>query len=265
MLDDDVIDQAPDAYLASIGVVFAVFDEKTQDSGNVSYGVQIGEDRYFVKTAGSPDDPKSVLGYADRVSMLRNAVRLRRSCDHSALPRLHRVIESSRGPMLVYQWVDGEHVGASLQRVRRLPAPEVVRIPDSVYQVHHQLALLGWVAVDFYDGAMIYDFERRELHIVDLDLYVDAPFTNQQGRMFGSRRFMAPEEFVLGSTIDQRTTVFTMGRTAAVLMSDGTLERQPFRGSDGQHAVVRRSCREDPSERYGSPGDFYAAWMDAGS
>ena len=52
------------------------------------------------------------------------------------------------------------------------------------------------------------------------------------GRMFGSSRFMAHEEFERGARIDERTTVFTMGRTAAVLLSDGTLERRPFRGSD---------------------------------
>ncbi len=264
MPGDDVIEHAPDVYLAEVGRVFAVFNEDTQDSGNVSYGVQIGRDRHFVKTAGRSDDPKPVLSFDERVSLLRNAVRLRRSCDHSALPRLHRVIESPGGPMLFYQWVEGELVRPSLRRVRRLPVPEIVRLLDTVYQAHHQLARSGWVASDFYDGAMIYDFERRELHIVDLDLYVDAPFTNQQGRMFGSKRFMAPEELVLGAAIDHRTTVFTMGRTAAVLMSDGTLERQPFRGSDGQHAVVRRACCEDPSERHGSVAEFHSAWMAAG-
>ena len=264
LLDVDAIYQTPDAYLAEVGRVFAVFNEDTQDSGNVSYGVQVGRDRYFVKTAGRSDDPKPALTYADRVSLLRNAVRLGRSCDHNALPRLHRVIESPGGPMLVYQWVEGEHVGASLGRIRRLPVPEIVRLLDTVYQAHHQLASSGWIASDFYDGAMIYDFERRELHIVDLDLYRDAPFTNLQGRMFGSKRFLAPEELVLGATIDHGTTVFTMGRTAAVLMSDGTLERQPFRGSDAQYAVVRRACRDEHSERFGSVADFYSAWVDAG-
>ena len=43
--------------------------------------------------------------------------------------------------------------------------------------------------------------------------------------MFGSSRFMAPEEFERGALIDERTNVFTMGRTAAVLLADGTLHR----------------------------------------
>ena len=85
---------------------------------------------------------------------------------------------------------------------------------------------------------MIYDFGCRELHVVDLDNYCDAPFINEMGRMFGSSRFMAPEEFERGARIDERTTVFTMGRTATVLLSDGTLERRPFRGSDPLYEVV---------------------------
>jgi serine/threonine-protein kinase len=48
------IEESPPAYLARVGHVFAVFGEKTQDSGNISYGVQVGKDRFFVKTAGDP-------------------------------------------------------------------------------------------------------------------------------------------------------------------------------------------------------------------
>ena len=132
-----------------------------------------------------------------------------------------------------------------------------------VYELHHQLAQSGWVAVDFYDGCLIYDFDHQELHVVDLDHYCKAPFINEMGRLFGSSRFMAPEEFERGERIDERTTVFTMGRTAAVLLSDGTLERQPFRGSDALYEVVRCACCDDRGERYDSMAVFFAAWMDA--
>ena len=54
--------------------------------------------------------------------------------------------------------------------------------------------------------------------MVDLDSYRDPPFANDMGRMFGSDRFMAAEEYELGARIDERTTVFTMGRTVGVLL-----------------------------------------------
>jgi serine/threonine-protein kinase len=271
--DVEQIERPPGAYLHAIGGVFAVFDERTQDSGNISYGVRIGSERYFVKTAGRPDDPLPVLSHPDRVALLRSAVRLRRSCDHPALPCLYQVIESPDGPLLVYQWIDGERVGvpraarddpqSAFQRFRRLPVPEIVRALDAIYDLHDELARSGWIAVDFYDGSMLYDFGRQQLHVVDVDLYTDAPFTNAMGRMFGSSRFMAPEEFERGALIDERTNVFTMGRTAAVLLSDGTLERRPFRGTDALHEVMRRACRNDRSERFASMAEFYTAWRQA--
>ena len=273
LLDVERIEQAPDIYLNAVGCVFAVFDERSQDSGNISYGVQTPQGRYFVKTAGYPDDPNPFLSHSERVSLLRNAVRLWQSCDHPTLPPLHQVIESPTGPLLVYQWVDGELIRvdaamrddpqSTFQRFRQLPSHEIIRALDLVYELHHQLAQLGWVAVDFYDGCLIYDFDHQKLHIVDLDHYCEGPFINEMGRLFGSSRFMAPEEFERGARIDERTTVFTMGRTAAVLLSDGTLERGPFRGSDALYDVLRHACCDDLSERYDSVATFFAAWMDA--
>ena len=68
--------------------------------------------------------------------------------------------------------------------------------------------------------------------------------------MFGSTRFMAPEEFELGATIDERTTVFTLGRTASVLLSDNSLDRKPFRGSDSQYEIMLQACRKNPDARF---------------
>ena len=273
LLDVERIEQTPDVYLNAVGCVFAVFDERSQDSGNISYGVQTQQGRYFVKTAGCPDDPNPFLSHSERVSLLRNAVRLRRSCDHCTLPPLHQVIESPIGPLLVYQWADGDLIRvdaairddprSTFQRFRLLPSHEIIRALDLVYELHHQLAQLGWVDIDFYDGCLIYDFNNRDLHIVDLDNYCETPFINEMGRMFGSSRFMAPEEFERGARIDERTTVFTMGRTAAVLLSDGTLERRSFRGSDALYEVVRHACHDDREKRYDSVATFFAAWEDA--
>jgi serine/threonine-protein kinase len=117
--------------------------------------------------------------------------------------------------------------------------------------------------VDFYDGCLIYDFARRQIRVVDLDNYHEGAFANAMGRMFGSSRFMSPEEFSLGATIDERSNVFTMGRTVAAFLSDGTLDRPPFRGTDALYDVVFRACRENPEVRYPSMAAFWRAWCDA--
>ena len=253
----------PARFLSQNGEVFAVFDERTQDSGNVSYGAEVDGRRYFVKTAGRPDDDSSYLDHSGRVSLLRNAVKLAESSDHRTLPKLHQVVETSWGPMLVYDWAEGELVRSSIDRVRSLSASKVGHLVTEVYDLHRDLARLGWITNDFYDGAMIYDFRSHHVHVIDLDSYHMGSFTNSMGRMAGSSRFMAPEEFELDATIDERTTVFTMGRTAAVLLSDNSLEREPFRGSDAQYEVMVRSCAEDPGDRFQTVAEMYAAWVGA--
>ena len=64
-----------------------------------------------------------------------------------------------------------------------------------IFELHYELAQTGWIAGDFYDGCLIYDFARQDIHVIDLDGYREGPFINEMGRMFGSSRFMAPEEF----------------------------------------------------------------------
>ena len=183
------------------------------------------------------------------------------------------MIESPHGPLLVYDWVDGELLHAdsatrhdprsTYQRFRRLPAAEILRVLDEIYDLHGVLARMRWIAVDFYDGCLIYDFTRRKLHVVDLDLYHQGPFVNAMGRMFGSSRYMAPEEFEMGALIDERTTIFTLGRSAANLLSDGTLARAPFRGSDEQYKVVSRACLPSRRERFTTISEMHAAWRAA--
>jgi serine/threonine-protein kinase len=83
---------------------------------------------------------------------------------------------------------------------------------------------------------------------------------NEMGRMFGSTRFMAPEEFELGALIDERTNVFVMGRTALVFLSDGTLNADAFRGTRALFEVVARACEPERSSRYDSMAAFCSAW-----
>ncbi len=270
------IDQQPLAYLQSIGEIFTTFNQ--QDSGNISYGVTVTDakvngQRYFVKTAGDPTNPDPYLDYAGRVALLRNAVQLNQSCDHPALCRLYNVIESPVGPLLVYEWIDGELIGvpsaqradpsAAYQRFRSLPAQEVALALDQLYDLHRQLAAAGWVACDLYDGCLLYNFATHTVRVMDLDTYHQGPFTNSMGRMFGSSRFMAPEEFILGAPIDQQTTLFTLGRMAAVFLGDGTLAQDAFRGPAALHAVVARACAAERRLRFATVAAFVDAWTAA--
>lgn len=263
-------DLEPAVYLRQVGTIVAIFDARTQDSGNMSFGFESQGQRWFVKTAGDPRDPAPLLRHGERVDLLLNAQRLARSVSHPALPVLQRMVHSAWGPMLIYEWVTGELVGvpssrradpkSTFQRFRRLPAGQLMAAINTILDAHVALCRAGWVACDFYDGSIIHDFTRCRTWLVDLDSYHYGPFTNEMGRMFGSTRFMAPEEFERGARIDERTTVFTLGRMISVLLGNGCLDSESFRGTDAQYRAMVTACNLDPEARHQSVAELVAVW-----
>lgn len=271
-------DADPASLVARYCTVLRTFDHRTQDSGNVSWLVEVAGRRLFVKSAGSagppaPGAPVPYLDHAGRVRLLRNAVDLARSCHHRALPSLLNVIESPSGPALVYEAVPGElvHVprerrsdpASSYRRFANLPAEQLVGILGEVLDLHVALAAQGWVAVDLYDGCMMVDFDAATVTVVDLDTYRRGPSTNDMGRMFGSSTFMAPEEFQLGAKLDQRTTVFTLGRLAWHFGTRLTEREDDFCGGRNLAAVVHRACAPSRSERFATVAHLHEAWTAA--
>ena len=131
---------------------------------------------------------------------------------------------------------------------------------DAILDAHVELCGAGWIAGDFYDGSIIYDFEARRLRLIDLDSYHRGPTVNEMGRMFGSTRFMAPEEFERGAVIDERTTVFNLGRAMAEYLGDGGLARAGFRGEAHQYTAMARACAAPPAERFATVAELARAW-----
>lgn len=272
------IDQPASAYVARHGRIEREFSHLTQDSGNVSWIVEAPEGRLFIKTAGTgaPPPPGAPVPYFDhpgRVRLLRNAIDLARSCDHPALPALLNVIETPDGPMLIYRAAPGELINApaelradpasAYQRFARLPAVAQLPVFDTLIDLHRALAGCGWVACDLYDGCLIVDFATLALHVVDLDTYRRGPSRNDMGRMFGSSRFMAPEESQLGALLDQRTTVFTLGRLAWHFTTRLTEAAGCFNGPDALAAVIAQAVQPAPDDRFPTVAAFASAWRTA--
>lgn len=229
---------------------FAVFD--AQDSGCVSYGVEASGRRWFVKTATTAPSRRSLL----RAARFHAAVR------HPAIVRPEHVLD---GPVLVYPWHDGSVLNqatthgsdrGALHRFQHLPRPDVEAAIDTVLDAHLAVAAAGYVAVDLYDGCFLYDFDARRLRLIDLDEYRAGPFTLDADRLPGSRSYMAPEEFVRGAVIDQRSTVHTLGRTIHHLLDSPA----GWRGSQHQHRVVDRATSTPPADRYPDVAALVAAW-----
>jgi len=268
---DRATDLDPATYLQSLGRILSVFDARTQDSGNVSFGLEAAGRRWFIKTAGDPEGAQAFLPHAARVDLLLNAGDLAQAVRHPVLPGFHGLIETRWGPGLIYDWVPGEVLGGPLarkddpegpfQRFLGLSPAALSAALGGVIDLHRLLAEEGWVACDFYDGGLMHDFGGDQTWVIDLDLYRRGAFTNEMGRMFGSTRFMAPEEFELGARIDERTTVFTLGRAISVFMGGGTLDLDRFRGEPHQYQTMIRACEAKPGDRFPTVAQLAASWI----
>lgn len=270
-------DLTPEALVRSAGEVLARFDHRTQDSGNVAWLVRTSSGEFFVKSAGEElppvGAPVPVLDRPSRVHLLRTAVEIARGIDHPALARLRTVIEVPSGPVLVYDRAPGELVGVPSARrddpdssYRRFAtAPPAVRLSvfDQLLKAHRALEVAGWVACDLYDGCLMVDLATGRLTLIDLDTYRRGPSTNDMGRMFGSSRFMAPEEFTMGAPLDARTTVFTLGRLLRHFGTGLTEDLEDFCGGSARAAVVERATQRERTVRQGSVGELAAEWTAA--
>ena len=261
LLDVDRIDDDIEPYLQHLGEVFVV--HRGHDSGNISYGVRIGTQRWFVKHTARPE----------ALPHLESAQRFHAAVKHPAIVPLVGSVRTASGLAIIHPWVDGDilndplapgslprnHPDSAHSRFRGLPVKEIVEAMATIIDAHVAVTANGFVAVDFYDGSIIYDFDRRETHLCDLDSYQPGPYVLDRDRQFGSTRFMAPEEWQRGATIDERTTVFTLGRCASVFLSTG----EHWRASQALHEVAHIAAQPDPRERYASVSALRTAWRAA--
>ena len=259
------IDLNIQTFLQKSGEVFKIFDQ--QDSGCVSYGVDINGQRWFVKESAEPRT----------ISSLKRAIKLHRVVQHSALAKLRNKFDTPNGGLaLVYDWLPGEIIynlpefpretgrrnpESAHVRFCALPVETIIRSLSTIYDLHRVLAETGFIAVDFYDGCILFDFENERTYIVDLDEYHYGPFSNPTDRLLGSSRFMAPEEFQRGALIDQITNVFTLGRTALVILAGGNI--QNWQGKSAAKRVLEQATQPNRSNRYPSVAAFVDAWESA--
>ncbi|WP_186315586.1 serine/threonine protein kinase [Catellatospora sichuanensis] len=252
------------AWLDSLGTRFAAFE--LQGSGCVSYGVATLAGQRFVKTFRARHDGSLHRALAVHAAVAHEAI---------AAPLAAYRLRSGEAA-LVYPWLDGgvlyptDPRGAAVRtdpdgamaRFRALPTDRVEAALDAVLDAHVAVAAAGFVAVDFYDGCLLYDFAASRMHVVDVDEYRPGPFTLEADRLPGSTRFMAPEEFRRGAVIDERTTVFTLGRTLRLLLDAGDAE-SAWRGDDRQSAVITRATDPCPEHRHATVGELAVAWRAA--
>lgn len=261
-------------WLNKIGDVFCIFDE--QDSGNISFGLKKNDKKFFVKYAGAK--PKNFYGNPkDAIGRLVKAIPIYTKLEHSSLIKLIDHFSIENGYAAVFDWFEGEclhshwsfggeakytNPKSPFYRFKKLGIKKRLDTLNTIFSFHTYVELQGFVAVDFYDGSILYDFKNNKTKICDIDFYRESPSVNDLGEHFwGSTRFKSPEEFTLGSTIDSTTNVYTMGAIAFGLLG-GEIDHSYSKWEANQrlYEVAIKAVEKDRDKRYSTIKEFYGAW-----
>ena len=252
------------SFVTQYGKVFKVFDD--QDSGNICFGTEKDGQRYFVKFAGAPaerydGDP----AYA--VARLKATVPIYSELKHENLIELIEAKEIGSGFVMVFKWVTGDCMGRQYptahRRFMQCPVMDRLTVFSDIMSFFEFVALKKYVAVDFYDGSIMYDFENGKTTVCDIDLFRKQPCINDMGRMWGSSRFQAPEEFRLGAIIDEITNVYTLGATAFALFGGYDRTREKWQLSGELFNIASKAVSVERKERQQTIHQFTEEWKNA--
>lgn len=249
------------SFLQTYGRVFKVFDD--QDSGNICFGVEHGNERFFVKYAGART-LRGCVTPEEAIANLKRTVPLYQHLKHENLIELLETRETASGFAMIFRWTDAECMGRmypeSHARFMQMDNAAKLGVFAAVQRFMAHVHSKGYVAIDFYDGSIMYDFETGRTLICDIDFFRQKPCVNDMGRMWGSSRFQAPEEYQLGVAIDERTNVYTLGATAFALFAAYQRTPSDWMLGEAAYAVAAKAIQPDPNDRQQSIRQFMAEW-----
>ncbi len=252
------------SFLKKYGKVVRVYDD--QDSGNICFGIENQQGRLFVKFAGA-QTAEYDGDVSKAVQRLRATVPVYQSISHRALIRYRASEEIAQGFAMIFDWADGECMGRMYEEshkiIMNLPLEEKLHIYAEVTDFMIEVAKMGYVAVDFYDGSIMYDLPTKKVTICDIDFFRKSPAVNDMGRMWGSARFMSPEEYEKGAVIDEITNVFTIGRMGFSIFTDSDFSLECWPLSEDAFHVLEKAASPEWRERYASIAEFKAGWLAA--
>ncbi|MBR1584597.1 MAG: serine/threonine protein kinase [Clostridia bacterium] len=255
------------SWLRGYGTVFRVMDQLP--SGNLCFGVDGPYGRLFIKYAGA-----RTVNYSgrpeDAAEWLARSAELYRQFAHACLVPMLTHGPAGEGYATVFPWQDAPPLrplppsDRVLTQVRKLPPVHTLQMLDGVFDLHAALSAFGLVAVDFTDEHVLIDFDARRALVCDVDLYKPKPAFNTRGRMPGSPRFLAPEEYVMGDPLGEDTTVYKMGALAFEFYGDNADRgRDTWIGPEKLYAVAAKATQENRKKRYPTMREFLIDWRNA--
>lgn len=277
------------SWLKSFGKVFAVFAQN--DSGNISFGVDNGEEKYFIKVAGLKTI-ESIRTQQEAIAALKAAMPIYEDINHKNLIKLVKHYTLGEIYIAVFKWADGDclfdhwnfekyyknpQIVPPAKCFKQLQISKRIESADVLFSFLDTVSKNGYVAVDFYDGSIMHDFLRDTTTICDIDFFRKKPTFNDMGvDYWGTKRLKSPEEYVYGAVIDEATNVFALGallfdsffgnytdaevRQRYKMNAFTPCSFENWELSKACYDVALKSVAIERSERYASINEFYTAW-----
>lgn len=254
------------SFINDIGTVFEVFYK--QYSGNMCFGVKRNEEKLFIKHAGSLTI-NHVVKPSYTKELLIQATEVYNTLKHPVLIELLESKHINNDYINIFRWADGENLNTEstslpIDRYKNLSLNVRLESYNTILDFHQYVIDKGYIASDFYESSIIYDFDTNTTTICDIDFYRPSPIINHMGRMWGSSKFMSPEEFKLGDTIDEVTNVFNMGAFAFFVFGDARKkDRTSWNAGDALHSIAHKATNPDRSKRHQTLKEYISEWNKA--
>jgi serine/threonine-protein kinase len=275
------------SFLSKYGRVFCAF--AVNDSGNISFGLDNGKEKRFIKIAGTKT-ARTPISTQQAVKNLQTAIPIYMDLANPYLIQLIEHFSHNDLYIAVFKWVNGDclfdywnwdyytdnQIIWPADRYRQLPIEKRIKSTDVMFSFLDTVSKNGYVAVDFYDGSIIYDFDTDITTICDIDFFRKKPTINNMGEDFwGTPRLKSPEEYIFDAVIDETTNVFTLGALIFNIFGDYSDEARnqmkktreflpcPINNWELNQEcfnVASKSITLERDKRYATISEFHTAW-----
>ena len=274
------------SWLEKEGTVFSCIDQT--GSGCICFGVEKDNKKYFYKIAGAKTAGAEV-SCEESIRLLKKATQIYKDIRHPNLIQLVKEFEINEFYVAVFKWAEGEclfdHWNFDLYKknprlitpimaFKNLSIDKKLAAIEVLFSFMEAVIDAGYVAVDFYDSSIMYDFYNNHLSICDIDLFEKQPWTNQVGETyFGTKRLKAPEENEIGASITEQTSLYTLAAIICDLLSEVKNKKERYEKgmfiindrndycfNDQSYDVLKKATDYKKENRYETVKEFHEEW-----
>ncbi len=195
--------------------------------------------------------PKHLLSNKIFLKRFEQEYAAARSLDHPNVVRALDFGHDGETPYLVMEFVEGESLGARIEREGALAEDEAIRIIAQAAQGLHKAHKLGLIHRDVKPDNILITLDGQA-KVTDLGLVKEIEADHnltRTGRGLGTPHFMAPEQFRNAKKADVRCDIYSLAATFYMMVT-GEL---PFRSLNPLDAWMKKINNDLPAPRKVNP------------